>query len=203
MVRRLVLAVVLVCAAWLPAAAEEYIRSYHSEIAVAPDGELTVTETIVARSEGNRIRRGIFRDFPLTMVDAEGRTVRVGFDIVSVTRDGRDEPYRTETIAGGIRIYSGDQDVFLRDGEHTFVLTYKTDRQIRYFADHDELYWNVTGNGWDFRIAQASARVTLPGGGQVQQTAARSARPPAMPACRQTVTMLSSRRRDRSARRKG
>jgi len=172
MVRRLVLAVVLVCAAWLPAAAEEYIRSYHSEIAVAPDGELTVTETIVARSEGNRIRRGIFRDFPLTMVDAEGRTVRVGFDIVSVTRDGRDEPYRTETIAGGIRIYSGDQDVFLRDGEHTFVLTYKTDRQIRYFADHDELYWNVTGNGWDFRIAQASARVTLPDGGQVQQTAA-------------------------------
>ncbi|WP_430258318.1 DUF2207 domain-containing protein [Neorhizobium sp. IRS_2294] len=172
MVRRLLLAVVLVCAAWLPAAAEEYIRSYHSEIAVAPDGELTVTETIVARSEGNRIRRGIFRDFPLTMVDAEGRTVRVGFDIVSVTRDGRDEPYRTETIAGGIRIYSGDQDVFLRDGEHTFVLTYKTDRQIRYFADHDELYWNVTGNGWDFRIAQASARVTLPDGGQVQQTAA-------------------------------
>ncbi|WP_430240930.1 DUF2207 domain-containing protein [Neorhizobium sp. DAR64861/K0K2] len=172
MVRRLVLAVVLVCAAWLPAAAEEYIRSYHSEIAIAPDGELTVTETIVARSEGNRIRRGIFRDFPLTMVDAEGRTVRVGFDIVSVTRDGRDEPYRTETIAGGIRIYSGDQDVFLRDGEHTFVLTYKTDRQIRYFTDHDELYWNVTGNGWDFRITQASARVTLPDGGQVQQTAA-------------------------------
>ena len=172
MVRRLVLAVVLVCAAWLPAAAEEYIRSYHSEIAVAPDGELTVTETIVATSEGNRIRRGIFRDFPLTMVDAEGRTVRVGFDIVSVTRDGRDEPYRTETIAGGIRIYSGDQDVFLRDGEHTFVLTYRTDRQIRYFDDHDELYWNVTGNGWDFRIAQASARVTLPDGGQVQQTAA-------------------------------
>ena len=172
MVRRLLLAVVLVCAAWLPAAAEEYIRSYHSEIAVAPDGELKVTETIVARSEGNRIRRGIFRDFPLTMVDAEGRTVRVGFDIVSVTRDGRNEPYRTETIAGGIRIYSGDQDVFLRDGEHTFVLTYRTDRQIRYFDDHDELYWNVTGNGWDFRIAQASARVTLPDGGQVQQTAA-------------------------------
>jgi uncharacterized membrane protein YgcG len=172
MVRRLVLAVVLFCAAWLPAAAEEYIRSYHSEIAIAPDGELKVTETIVAKSEGNRIRRGIFRDFPLTMVDAEGRTVRVGFDIVSVTRDGRNEPYRTETIAGGIRIYSGDQDVFLRDGEHTFVLTYRTDRQIRYFDDHDELYWNVTGNGWDFRIAQASARVTLPDGGQVQQTAA-------------------------------
>ncbi|WP_430250391.1 DUF2207 domain-containing protein [Neorhizobium sp. DAR64860/K0K1] len=172
MVRRLVLAVVLFCAACLPAAAEEYIRSYHSEIAIAPDGELKVTETIVAKSEGNRIRRGIFRDFPLTMVDAEGRTVRVGFDIVSVTRDGRNEPYRTETIAGGIRIYSGDQDVFLRDGEHTFVLTYRTDRQIRYFDDHDELYWNVTGNGWDFRIAQASARVTLPGGGQVQQTAA-------------------------------
>ena len=31
-----------------------------------------------------------------------------------------------------------------------------------YFADHDELYWNVTGNGWGFPIDRASARVVLP-----------------------------------------
>ena len=155
----------------LPARAEEYIRSYHSDIQVAADGDLTVSETIVVNAEGNRIRRGIFRDFPLTMQDAAGRTVRVGFDVISVTRDGRDEPYHTETVAGGIRIYAGSEDVFLRDGEHTYVVTYRTDRQIRYFDDHDELYWNVTGNGWQFRIAQVSARVTLPGG-RVTQTAA-------------------------------
>ncbi|WP_450088442.1 DUF2207 domain-containing protein [Rhizobium terrae] len=154
----------------MSARAEEYIRSYHSDIQVAESGDLAVAETIAVNSEGNEIRRGIFRDFPLTMQDANGRTVRVGFDVVSVTRDGRSEPYRTESITGGIRIYAGDKDVLLRDGEHTYVITYKTDRQIRYFDDHDELYWNVTGNGWQFRIAQATARVTLPGG-RITQTA--------------------------------
>lgn len=161
----------LLALAALPASAEEYIRTYQSDIKIAENGDLTVAETITVNAEGDQIKRGIFRDFPLTMVDGVGRTVRVGFDVVSVTRDGRSEPYHTESITGGIRIYAGDKDVLLRDGEHTYVFTYKTDRQIRYFDDHDELYWNVTGNGWQFRIAQASARVTLPGG-RVLKTAA-------------------------------
>ena len=156
----------------LPAAAEEYIRSYHSEIRVAPNGELAVVETITVNAEGRNIRRGIFRDFPLTMQDAAGRTVRVGFDVVSVTRDGRPEPWRTESVTGGTRIIAGSQDVLLDYGEHTYVITYTTDRQIRFFDDHDELYWNVTGNGWQFRIANASARVTLPEGARITQTAA-------------------------------
>ncbi len=164
------LALLLALAA-LPARAEEIIRSYSSDIQIAENGDLTVAETITVNSEGNQIKRGIFRDFPLTMVDGNGRTVRVGFDVVSVTRDGRSEPWRTESITGGIRIYAGDKDVLLNNGQHTYVFTYKTDRQIRYFEDHDELYWNVTGNGWQFRIAQASAKVTLPGG-RVTQTAA-------------------------------
>ena len=156
----------------LPAAAAEVILSYHSDIQVAADGELTVAETITVNAEGRDIRRGIFRDFPLTMEDDEGRTVRVGFDVLSVTRDGEPENWRTESITGGIRIYTGSEDVFLDRGEHTYVITYRTDRQIRYFDDHDELYWNVTGNGWSFRIEQASARVTLPEGARITDTVA-------------------------------
>lgn len=156
----------------LPAVAEEFIRSYHSDIDVATDGGLTVRETIIVNAEGQNIRRGIFRDFPLTMKDADSRTQRVGFDVVSVMRDGGEEPWRTESVTGGIRIYAGSADVTLDDGEHTYVFTYRTDRQIRYFADHDELYWNVNGNGWQFRIANASARITLPGGATVNRTAA-------------------------------
>ena len=50
----------------------------------------------------------------------------------------------------------------LPHGEHTYELVYRTDRQMGYFADHDELYWNVTGNGWDFPIDRVTARVELP-----------------------------------------
>ena len=146
------------------AAAEEVIRDYHADVAVAADATLTVTETITVKSEGREIQRGIFRDFPLYALNAEGQKIKVDFDLVSVERDGAPEPFHTEGISGGTRIYAGTADVFLDPGEYTYTITYRTARQIRYFEDHDELYWNVTGNGWLFPIEDASATVTLPDG---------------------------------------
>nr|WP_153366655.1 DUF2207 domain-containing protein [Agrobacterium rosae] len=146
----------------LPAAAEEFISSYHSVVDVAKSGELTVTETITARSEGNRIKRGIFRDFPLYALDKNGRRTKVGFKVLSVERDGAPEDWRTESIDGGIRIYTGNADRFLQTGDHVFQITYTTDRQIRYFDIYDELTWNVTGNGWQFPMRDISATVSLP-----------------------------------------
>ena len=154
-----------------PAAAEEVIRAYHADIEVGSDATLTVTETITVRAEGQDIKRGIFRDFPLYAEDASGRRIKVDFDLQSVERDGEPEAYHTESISGGIRIYAGSADVFLAPGEYTYRLTYRTGRQIRYFEDHDELYWNVTGNGWQFPILEASAEVRLPEGVEPTDTA--------------------------------
>jgi uncharacterized membrane protein YgcG len=144
------------------AQAEEVIRDYHADITVLPDATIEVTETITVNAEGDQIKRGIFRDFPLYAQDARGFRQKVDFELISVERDGRPENYHTENITGGIRIYTGSADVFLRSGEYTYTITYSTGRQIRYFGDHDELYWNVTGNGWLFPIDRAGATVTLP-----------------------------------------
>ncbi|QRM54519.1 DUF2207 domain-containing protein [Sinorhizobium sp. BG8] len=144
--------------------AAEFIDSFHAEIVVAKDGTLTVTETIRANAEGNQIRRGIYRDFPLTFLDDAGRKHWVGFDIVRVERDGKEEPYHTERSSDGIRIYFGAEDVFLSPGMHDFRLTYETTRQIRFFEGHDELFWNVTGTEWAFPIETATASVSLPTG---------------------------------------
>ncbi len=146
------------------ATAEEFIASFDSAIQLEKSGAMTVAETITVNAEGDRIRRGIFRDFPLTFRDASGRRRTVDFSVVSVKRDGRDEPWHTESITGGIRIYAGSEDVTISPGRHEYVFTYKTNRQIRYFDDHDELYWNVTGNGWIFPIRSAVATVTFPQG---------------------------------------
>jgi uncharacterized membrane protein YgcG len=144
------------------AQAEEVIRDYHADITVAADASIEVTETITVNAEGNDIKRGIFRDFPLYATDEKGFRREVDFELLSVERDGQPEDYHTESIAGGIRIYTGSAEVFLDPGEYTYAITYRTGRQIRYFDDHDELYWNVTGNGWMFPIEEASAAVTLP-----------------------------------------
>ena len=141
--------------------ADERILSFDSEILVAADGGMRVTESIRVRAEGNQIRRGIFRDFPTDYRDRVGNRYRVGFEVISVRRDGAAEPYRTERIANGIRVYIGSADVFLQPDEYQYELTYDTSRQLGFFDDHDELYWNVTGNGWDFPIDRASAQVRL------------------------------------------
>ncbi len=158
--------------AWvLPASAEEYISSYHSIVDVAKDGTLTVTEAITARAEGDRIKRGIFRDFPLYTLDKDGNRTKVGFKVLSVERDGAPEDWHTENIDGGIRIFTGNADRILPTGEHIFQITYTTDRQIRYFDSYDELTWNVTGNGWQFPMREISATISLPEGARPSDTA--------------------------------
>lgn len=153
-----------------PVRATEQITSYRSDISVARDGTVTVTETIRANAEGQAIRRGIYRDIPLTL-DAGGSVINVDFNLLSVRRDGRDEPYHTENIDNGVRVYIGDADTLLEHGEHTFEITYETNRQIRFLETHDELYWNAIGNQWAFPVLEGSATVTVPTGVDIEATA--------------------------------
>ncbi len=51
------------------------------------------------------------------------------------------------------------------------MIRYRTTRQIGFFVDYDELYWNVTGTGWAFPIDMAEARITLPEKVPFRQTA--------------------------------
>ncbi|MBM7045103.1 MULTISPECIES: DUF2207 domain-containing protein [Rhizobium] len=153
------------------ASAAELITNFDQAIALHRDGSMRVVETIAVNAEGRAIRRGIFRDFPLTFTDANGRKAEVDFKVISVERDGQPEDWRRERIEGGERIYIGNADRILNQGPHTFRITYDTNRQIRYFDDHEELYWNVTGNGWQFPILRVMATVALPDGVQPQQLA--------------------------------
>lgn len=145
-----------------PPANQERIHSYHSDVNVHADGSMTVTETITVTALGQQIKRGIYRDFPTSYVDRFNHAYNVQFEISTVYRDGVGEDYHTERLSNGVRVYIGNKDYLLPSGRYTYELTYKTNRQLGFFDDHDELYWNVTGNGWEFPIDQASASITLP-----------------------------------------
>lgn len=158
----------LLCAAlaWLallaPAAAQERILSYDSELTVNADGSLDVVETIRVRAEGNQIRRGIYRDFPTRYRDGYGNRMVVDFQLLGVKRDGRPEPHFTEAMPNGVRINTGSDEFLRVPADITYTIRYRTTRQLGFFDDHDEIYWNVTGVGWDFPIDRAQARVQLP-----------------------------------------
>ncbi|MBT4106601.1 MAG: DUF2207 domain-containing protein, partial [Proteobacteria bacterium] len=147
-----------------PCIGEEKIQQFSSLIEIHTDGALTITEKITVVAEGQKIRRGIYRDFPTRYQDRSGKTKTVGFQLRDVKRDGKSEPFRLENLNNGVRVYIGRKDHFLAPGQYSYELIYQTDRQLGFFEDHDELYWNVTGNDWDFTIDQAVATVQLPVG---------------------------------------
>jgi len=142
--------------------AAEEILTFDSTIQIHNDSSMTVMEKITVNAENKKINRGIYRDFPTKYKGKLGNKIKVGFELIEVLRNGTPEPFHTQKQGNGIRIYIGDKNRYINTGEHTYTIKYKTNQQLGYFENHDELYWNVTGNGWEFPIHKASASIRLP-----------------------------------------
>jgi uncharacterized membrane protein YgcG len=168
------LAFILLLASPLWGQGGERIRSFDSRITVNSDGTLSVRESITVTAMGRKIRHGIYRDFPTKYKDTLGNLYDVGFSIISLERDGRRELYHKQALSNGVRTYFGSPKEMLSPGEYTYVFEYSVTRELGFFSDHDELYWNVTGNGWDFPINIVTASILLPPhiASAVQQTTA-------------------------------
>jgi uncharacterized membrane protein YgcG len=150
------------CSLPLVAQQNERILSYDSTITVHENGSLTVRESIRVHANGDKIKHGIYRDFPTEYKDKLGIHKHVPFEVLSVTRDDRPEDYHTSSLSNGVRVYIGPRFSSIPPGDYTYAITYQTDRQIGFYKDREELYWNVTGNGWGFPIEHATATVQLP-----------------------------------------
>lgn len=144
--------------------AQETIQHFHSEVRVHSNGSISVEETIRVNSEGLRIRHGIYRDFPTVYREAGGALRVVGFRSLKTLRNGLPEKRHRQRLENGIRVYLGDPTSTIAPGDYTYTLRYQTDRQLGFFNDYDELFWNVTGNGWEFPIQRATSVVRVPSG---------------------------------------
>ena len=153
-------------------AQSERILNFKSFITVNPDASMTVIENLTVRCARREIKRGIIRDFPTTYRDRLGNTVRVNFEVTEVLRDDQPEPYHIQRVSNGVKIYIGQKDVLLKPGVYTYTIRYQVDRELGFFKDFDELYWNVTGNGWTFPIDHAEAVIELPPGAKILRYAA-------------------------------
>ncbi len=145
----------------LAAIADERILDFHSEIVVMQDGWIEVTERITVRAEGNRIRRGIYRDFPTEYYDKHGNRYEVALEPLAVLRNDLPEAFHTQSVRRGVRTYFGHRNQFISPGVHTYTFRYRASRMLGFFPDHDEIYWNVTGFDWYFPIDKARATVSF------------------------------------------
>ncbi len=161
------LVLALVLAGGLRAEDGERITSFTSEITIAANGDLELREVIEVEARGDQIQRGIYRDFPL-LFEQDGQLRRVEFNLRAVRRDGDPEAYSTERNDRAVRVWIGSPVQFLPPGRYSYELHYTTDRQLRFYDDHDEIYWNTTGNAWLFPIDTARQIILLPKSAQIE-----------------------------------
>jgi uncharacterized membrane protein YgcG len=145
-----------------PASARELkIQTFHSEVIVEPDSSLGVTETIEVNFMG--VWHGLNRSIPVEYVTPQGFNYSL-FVRLESAKDDRGEPLKVETSRQGRylkwKIYVNDAT----DAVRTITLNYRVKNGLKFFEDHDELYWNVTGDESDVPIEDASAHILLPQG---------------------------------------
>ncbi|QNM83210.1 DUF2207 domain-containing protein [Sphingomonas sabuli] len=160
--RALLLLCWVLLAAATPARAEERIIAFGSTIFVKPDASLDVVERIFVNVENVSIRHGIYRDFPTRYTIPNGGRMKVGFTLVYARLDGQPVEHKVEKLSNGVRIRMGSADSMVTRGRHLYQIHYRVTRELGFFDGFDELYWNVTGTGWDFPIDQAGAQIHLP-----------------------------------------
>jgi hypothetical protein len=140
----------------------ERVLGFHTDLTLREDGSLKVLEQIRLRSAGEKIKRGIFREFPSSLPDAWGRPHPFAFELLDVTRDGRPAVHQTTHIAGGEQLVIADPEALLPPGEHTYTIAFTTNPQVWTSGAMHKLRWTVIGPEWGFPIDDASATVELP-----------------------------------------
>lgn len=135
------------------------IDKFHADITISENSSLTVKERIDV--EFQRPKHGIYREMPFKYIDELGNTIKTPLKVLSVTDEsGKEREYKVNRKGNVIYIRIGDPDRYV-SGHQIYVITYKVENAVLFFDDHDELYWNVTGNYWKAPIRDASANVVL------------------------------------------
>jgi uncharacterized membrane protein len=157
----LALVVALLLAA-LPAAARELvIQQFDETVEVNPNGTIEVTETIEARFTG--AWHGIYRTIPVEYDTLQHLNYSLLLEPLSVTDYGGN-PLKYEQKREGRYLKFKISVPDAQDRTRTVIIRYRVLNAIRFFDDHDELYWNVTGDEWDVPIRSVSAKIDLPAG---------------------------------------
>jgi len=141
-------------------AKELRIESFDAHIQVGSNGAIDVIETIRAHFIGAGWH-GLYRSIPVEYVTPQGLNYTLFLDVKKVT-DGSGHNLKFESNRvrhyRKLKIYILNAD----NSVQTISIEYTVSDAIKFFEDHDELYWNVTGDEWDIPIQSAHAQIILP-----------------------------------------
>ncbi len=157
--------------------AEEYIDTYHVEIEILKNGNVSVSEKIRFWAEGDK-NSGFARHFSLKNVEKYQRSSCFFCSLFSKspyfnfkgTHDGNNIPGKILNSKESFAYLFGRPEKFgpsplLKDKFHNFLISYEVDRAILQFKESDQLYWNVIPFYWEYwkvPIKNVSATVNFP-----------------------------------------
>lgn len=138
--------------------AQEKIDNFYTKIAVEKSGQIKVVETL-NYDFGSVQRHGIYRDIDRIKINENGKRYVLEIFIQSVTDEvGKAYKYSTTTTKDSYQVKIGDADTLVT-GKNTYNITYIVSGALTYFSEHQELYWNATGDRWEIPILNASTQV--------------------------------------------
>ncbi|HSF14863.1 MAG TPA: DUF2207 domain-containing protein [Vicinamibacteria bacterium] len=137
------------------------IASFDVELTVEESSDVLVKEQLTV--DFSEPRHGIYRTIPVNYTDPRGYLYSLGFRLLDVVDEsGRAHQAQMTREGSYVKIRIGDPDRTVH-GRVVYALRYRVRNAVIHFAEHDELYWNATGNEWQAEIDAATARVQLPG----------------------------------------
>jgi len=141
-------------------ARELRIEKFDSQIAVLSDASINVTETIGVHFIGGPWH-GLYRDIPVEYVSPQMMNYSLFLTITRVTdASGHDLKYQSSRVRHYRRL-----KIFVDNADNSFQtinIQYTVSDALRFFENHDEFYWNVTGDAWDIPLGSVSATISLP-----------------------------------------
>jgi len=156
------LSAALLCFLWLSSAHAKELRieKFDAQIAVLPNSSVHVTESITVNFIGAPWH-GLYREIPVEYVTPQGMNYSLLLNVERVT-NGAHRPLKYDSSRERhyrkLKIYVDNAD----NSVQTIIIEYTVSDAVRFFEDHDEFYWNVTGDGWTVPINSASASISLP-----------------------------------------
>lgn len=144
------------------AAARQYsVKDFNEQVTINANGTVEVTEIMEFKFVGSY--QGVFRTIPVEYTTRQDLNYSLLLELISVTdEDGHSLKYEQTREGRYIKF-----KIFVpnaQDATRTVMLRYRLLDVIRFYDDHDELYWNVTGDQWPVTVESASAHIELPFG---------------------------------------
>jgi len=137
----------------------EEITRFESHITINQDTSLSIEETINYFTPVDK--HGIYRYIP-EKYRREGLVYSNPISEISVTdTEGNPMPFSTTREKGNLTLKIGDPNKTFA-GRRIYSISYKVGHAILRQKDFDELYWDITGEGWQFPVLSSTVTIRSP-----------------------------------------